>query len=51
MQSQPKKEREAKHNANDLFFRKKFSLPSEPFAEQKYPKSLINKYNVFETKS
>ena len=33
MQSLPKKEREAKHNANDLIFRKKFSLPSEPSAE------------------
>ena len=33
MQSLPKKEREAKHNANDRIFRKKFSLPSEPSAE------------------
>ena len=33
MQSLPKKEREAKHSANDHIFRKKFSLPSEPSAE------------------
>ena len=51
MQSLPKKEREAKHNANDLIFRKKFSLPSGPSAEQKATKPLIKKYNVFETKS
>ena len=51
MQSLPKKEREAKHNANDRIFRKKFSLPSEPSAEQKSTKSIIQKYNVFETKS
>ena len=28
-----KKEREAKYNANDLIYRKKFSLPSELSAE------------------
>ena len=51
MQRLPKKEREAKHNANALIFRKKFSLPSETSAEYKSPKSIINKYKVFETKS
>ena len=51
MKSLPKKEREAKRNANDLIFRKRFSLPSETSTEYKSPKSIINKYKVFETKS
>ena len=51
MQILQKKEREVKHNANDLIFRKRFSLTSEISAEYKSPKSIINKYKVFETKS
>ena len=33
------------------FLEKRFSLPSETSAEYKSPKSIINKYKVFETKS
>ena len=51
MQSLPKQEREAKRNANDLVFRKGFSSPSQTSAEYKSPKSIINKYKVFESKS
>ena len=60
-QSLPIKEREAKFNANDLIFRKKFNLPSGALlsaecssAEYKSPESLeslINKYKLFGTKS
>ena len=56
-QSLPIKEREAKFNANDLIFRKKFSLPSgkllsaeRSFTEYKSPESLeslINKQLIF----
>ena len=57
-QSLLKKEREAKFNANDLIFTKKFSLPSGTLlfaecstTEYKSPAPLIRKYKPFGTKS
>ena len=61
MLSLPRKEREAKFNANNLIFRKKFNLPSGTLlpaecssAKYKSPESLEslrNKYKLFGTKS
>ena len=54
MPSQSTKERKAKFNANDLIFRKKFSLPSGALLSvesNSTAESLINKCNLFGTES
>ena len=54
MPSLSTKERKAKFNANDLIFRKRFSLPSRALLSvecNSTVESLINKYKLFGTKS
>ena len=54
MPSLSTKERKAKFNANDLIFRKRFSLPSRALLSVECNttvESLINKYKLFGTKS